>query len=94
MRWTINVKDDKSKRIIIKYDPLSDLVIFAGQCNIHNKGWVDFSSNFISSKEIDLQKILNMLVISHNEITERFETYENLNKGLNSVREVDFEIVL
>ena len=92
MKWIISVKDDKSKRISINYNPIDEILIFIGQCKLSNAGWTDFTSHFIPTEDIGLKKIQDMLVSTHNKLIERFDIYTNLNNGLSIIGEVDFSM--
>lgn len=89
MKWIIKIKNNKFKKIVIKYEPLNDIVIFNGECKI-NGNWVGFVSNFITSENIDLKKIQELLSKTYNELVKRYDTYDDLNKGLEVISEVDF----
>ena len=89
MKWIIKIRDNKFNRIIIKYDPLNDIVIFNGEAKI-NGNWIGFTSRFTSSEDIDLKKIQELLSETYDKLIERYDTYKNLNKGLEVISEIDF----
>jgi hypothetical protein len=45
MEWTVNIENKKNQRILVRFDPLNDLLHFIGQYKPHlySKEWVDFS---------------------------------------------------
>ena len=90
LRWTIKIKDDKKKRIIIKYSPIDDTLTFVGQCQLPNDGWVDFTEIEITAKDVKLKTIEDNLTTSFEKLIERFDVYDDLNKGLNIIESIDF----
>lgn len=89
MKWIIKIRDNKFKRIVINYEPLNDIVIFNGEGKV-NGNWVVFVSNFITSENIDLKKIQKLLSKTYDNLVKRYNTYEDLNKGLEVISEIDF----
>ena len=77
-------------RIVIKYNPIYDKILFVGQCNIKNLGWVDFTINEIEAKDVKLKVIQENLANSFDKLIERFEVFDNLNDGLSIIEAVDF----
>lgn len=88
MEWIIKIEgvvDDKpavltNQRVVVKFDPENEKVLFIGQFKPHNREWVNFCEES-HAMEIDLDAIQNLLLKVVNNLRKRLIAYNNLAEG-------------
>lgn len=89
MEWIVKITEQPNQRILVKFDPKKEELIFVGQYKPHNKQWVDFSEESYSM-EIDLETIQNLLLKTYKKMKKRLLAYENISEGFSVIKEIEF----
>jgi len=90
MEWIVKITEQPNQRILVKFDPKKEEVVFIGQYKPHNKQWVDFSEESYSM-EIELGTIQNLLIKTYKKMKERLAAYENISEGFSVIKEIEFK---
>jgi len=85
MEWKIAITDKPNQRIVVRFDPKNECLIFIGQYKPKNRDWVDFSEE-IYSMEIDLPTIQGLLGKTIKTMRERLKAYENISQGFDVIK--------
>lgn len=99
MEWIIKIEGKEeitnmsiilgNQRILIKFDPMAELLIFIGQYKPHNKEWVNFCQEEYSM-EIDAEAIQNVLIRTYEKLKVRLIAYKNITDGLSLIKSIEF----
>lgn len=89
MEWIVKITEQPNQRILVKFDPKKEEIIFIGQYKPHNKQWVDFSEESYSM-EIELEMIQKLLLKTYEKMKERLAAYENISEGFSVIKEIEF----
>jgi hypothetical protein len=90
MRWIVDLENKPNQRIVVRFDPKSEMVTFTGQYKPHNKEWVDFSEESYSM-EIDLETIQDLLAKTYNKMKERLIAYNNIAEGFVLLKTIEIK---
>lgn len=90
MEWTVSIFDKQNQRILVKFDPMNDIIHFIGQYKPHNKPWIDFSEEQ-HPIDIDLDTIKDLLVKTYDKMKLRLDIYNNVAEGFNYIKEIEIK---
>jgi hypothetical protein len=90
MQWKINIENKPNQRILVKFEPQEEQLIFIGQYKPHNKDWVDFSVEK-NSIEIDAITIQSLLDKTYRTMEKRLKAYENIAEGFNIIKAIEIK---
>lgn len=88
MEWKVDIENKPNQRILVKFDPLNELIIFIGQYKPHNKDWIAFSVEECVMN-IDLEKIQELLYIAYEKMKIRLEAYNNIYDGFSLIKKIE-----
>ncbi len=88
MEWIVKIDNKPKFRILVKYKPLDDLLVFYGQYKINNLDWIDFSVYEVN-KNVDLDTIQSTMIKVYNQLEERVTVYENLSEGFSYIKRIE-----
>lgn len=88
MEWKVEIEGKPNQRILVKFDPQNELVIFIGQYKPHNKDWVDFSKEEYSM-DIDLKTMQDLLFNVYKTMNSRLEAYTNISDGFTLIKKIE-----
>lgn len=96
MEWIIKLTDKPKERILVRFNPLCDELIFIGQHKPHNKPWVDFSMKINkiwgdNETIITLDDIQEMLYDTYSEMKTRLDGYEEIAEGFSVIKEIEIK---
>lgn len=104
MEWIVKIEDKLDQRILVKFDPLNESIIFIGQYKPHNKEWTNFSevsrSIWYDIKDhdtwqhndlIDVDIIQEMLYSAYNIMKERLDAYKNIAEGFSIIKLIEIK---
>jgi len=90
MEWIIKIFNKPKQRILVKFIPQKEQIIFTGQVRLSNNNfvrfdsktnlWVDFSEE-IHPMRIDLETIQELLYKVYEKMNERIKIHEDLSKS-------------
>jgi hypothetical protein len=89
MEWQVRIEGKLKQRIMVKFDPLKEIIIFTGQYSIKNK-WIDFSEEDFSMN-ITLEVIQELLFKVYEKMNERIKVHEDLNKSFNLIKLIEIK---
>jgi hypothetical protein len=87
MEWQVKIEGETKKRILVCFEPQTELIIFKGQYSIKNK-WIDFSTE-AHPMEIDLETIQDFLIKVYDTMDKRLKIYDDLNKSFEIIKSVE-----
>lgn len=90
MEWIVKINNQPSEQILVKFDPLKDMLIVYGQYRVHNKGWTNFSEE-VHSIDIDLDGLRELLAKVLKLMEKRIQSYEDINESFNVIKEIALE---
>jgi len=90
MKWTVNIEGKSNQRIIIKFDPKNEVILFIGQYKPHNKEWVDFSE-ITHVMNIDLEAIKILIEKTYDLMKVRIDAYNNINEGFTLIKNIEIK---
>jgi hypothetical protein len=90
MEWIVKIENQPNQRILVKFDPKNEVLLFIGQYKPHNKEWVDFSAELHSMK-IDLEMIQDLLYKTYKKMKERLDAYENIAEGFSVIKLIEIK---
>ena len=90
MRWIVKIEGKEDQRILVKFDPMKEEVVFIGQFKPRNREWVDFCEERYTM-EIDLEAIQNQLSKVVKIMRERLAAYNNLAEGFTILKLIAVE---
>jgi hypothetical protein len=96
MEWIVKIEgivDDKpavlaNQRVMVRFDPINESVLFIGQFKPHNKEWVDFCEESYTM-EIDLEVMQELLLKVVIKMRERLTAYNNLAEGFTLLKVIE-----
>jgi len=88
MEWKIEIENKPNQRILVKFDPLNELINFIGQYKPHNKEWVDFSKEEYSMN-IDLKTMQDLLFNVYKTMNNRLKAYTNISEGFTLIKKIE-----
>jgi len=100
MEWKIAITDKPNQRIVVRFDPKNECLIFIGQYKPKNRDWVDFvqfdkplwsidkrmTENLVTAKEIQ-----ELLLTIYNILKKRLDAYENIAEGFTIIKEIEIK---
>ena len=90
MEWKVEIEGKTNQRILVKFDPKNELIIFIGQYKPHNKEWVDFSEESYSM-DITLETIQELLFKVYQKMKERLDAYLNIAEGFKVIKLIEIK---
>jgi len=90
MRWIIKIENNANQRILVRFDPKAEQVVFIGQYKPNNAIWTDFSEESIAMNT-NLEIIQNTLTSVYDVMKKRFEAYENINQGFSVLKIIEIQ---
>jgi hypothetical protein len=88
MEWKVNIENKPNQRILVKFDPLNELIIFIGQYKPHNENWVDFSKEEYTM-DIDLKTMQDLLFNVYKTMNNRLEAFNNISEGFTFIKKIE-----
>jgi hypothetical protein len=88
MEWKVDIENKPNQRILVKFVPESETILFIGQFKPHNKEWVDFSKEECSM-EINLLQIQDILLEVYETMKIRLNVYNNLSEGFSVFKKIE-----
>jgi len=97
MKWLVKIEGKPNQRIVVKFDPLNQQLIFTGQYKQHNVEWFNFVeirkdydiSPVRSAYDFELitaEEIQNVISEVYLSLKKRVEIYEEINKGFSLIK--------
>ena len=83
MYWIVKIENKPNQRIMIKFDPMKEMLYFIGQYRIKVM-WIDFSQEEYSMN-ITLDVIQELLFKVCEKMNERLRVHDDLNKSFNAI---------
>ena len=83
MYWIVKIENKPNQRIMIKFDPIKEMLYFIGQYRIRVM-WIDFSQEEYSMN-ITLEVIQELLFKVCEKMNERVRVHDDLNKSFNAI---------
>ena len=90
MEWKVYIEDKPNQRILVRFDPMNEMIHFIGQYKPRNKDWYDFSEETYPM-EIDLETLQDMMTKVYNKMKERLTAYNNVAEGFTVIKEIKIE---
>jgi hypothetical protein len=90
MEWKVMIEGKPNQRILVRFDPLAELIRFYGQYKPHNREWVNFSEENYPM-DIDLNVLQDMMTKVYNKMKERVAAYDNVAGGFTVIKEIKIE---
>jgi hypothetical protein len=90
MEWKVSIENKPNQRILVRFDPLNEMVHFIGQYKLHNKEWYDFSKESYVM-DIDLETLQDLMTRVYNKMKKRLVAYDNIAGGFNLIKEIKIE---
>lgn len=92
MKWIVKIDEKKDQRIVVKFAPQSDELVFIGQYRAvgNNLEWFDFSEEKCSIN-IDLETIQNMLLSTYEKMKTRIDAYNNIAEGFSVIKTIEIQ---
>ena len=90
MEWIVTIEGKPSQRIVVRFDPLNEMIHFIGQYKPHNRKWVDFSEE-THVMDIDLETLQDMMSKVYVKMKERLTAYNNVAEGFTLIKEVKID---
>ncbi len=87
MEWIINIEGKKNQRIVVKFDPLNDCLVFMGQYKPHNKDWVNFTTVSTPLWYVD-EKMQELLISAEQIKTMLSKIYDMMKKTVGAYEEI------
>ena len=100
MEWKIAITDKPNQRIVIRFDPLNEFLVFIGQYKPKNRDWINFSlfEKPLWSENKDKEEVLitaeeiqDTLLITYNAFKKRLDAYENIVEGFTLLKEIEIK---
>jgi hypothetical protein len=104
MEWIVKIEGKLNQRILVKFDPQNEQLIFIGQCKLHNLQWTNFSqisksiwiiypdiiSNTTSNVGlISLEIIQNTLSGTYELMKKRYDAYNEIAEGFAHIKLIE-----
>ena len=92
MKWIVKIEGEKNQRIVVRFEPKSDELIFIGQYRAipNNLEWIDFSEEKCSINA-DLDMIQNKLLSTYETMKKRIEAYDNISEGFSIIKTIEIQ---
>jgi len=90
MEWIVTIEGKPNQRIVVRFDPMNEMIHFVGQYKPHNKKWVDFSEE-IHAMDIDLETLQDMMGKAYRKMRDRVMAYDNVAGGFILIKEVKIQ---
>lgn len=105
MEWIIKIENEPKQRILVKFDPQNELLIFIGQLKPYNKSWVDFiefkKSFWMGNRYvvngttsnlslISLEIIQETLLAIHEVMEKRVSAYQEIVEAFEHIKVIEF----
>ncbi len=92
MKWIVKIEGKKDQRIVVKFEPKSDELVFIGQYRAipNNLQWVEFSEERCSIN-VDLEMIQNKLLSTYETMKTRIEAYNNIAEGFTVIKTIEIQ---
>jgi len=102
MEWTVRIEGNLNQKILVKFDPINEELVFIGQYKPHNKSWVDFSeirknlwpNNIVIneiSNLISLEVLQETLGECYKSMKKRVEAYEEIAEGFKLITLIGYD---
>jgi hypothetical protein len=88
MEWIIKIENKVNERVLVKFNPKEEKIIFIGQFKPRNHPWVDFSEES-NSIDIDLEGIQKLLLKTVEVMRKRLVAYNNVSEGFEIIKLVE-----
>lgn len=89
MQWIVKIENKSNQRIMIKFDPMKELLYFIGQYKI-KINWIDFSEEEYSMN-ITLEIIQDLLFKVYKKMNERLKVHEDINKSFEVIKIIEIK---
>lgn len=89
MQWIVKIENKSNQRIMVKFDPMKELLYFIGQYKI-KINWIDFSQEEYSMN-ITLEVIQDILFKVYEKMNERLKVHEDLNKSFEIIKVIEIK---
>ena len=90
MEWKVTIEDKPNQRILVRFDPMNEMIHFIGQYKPHNREWVDFSKETYPM-DIDLETLQDMMTKAYRKMKDRLVAYNNVAEGFTIIKEVKIQ---
>lgn len=87
LEWIIKLEGKPACRILVRFEPLEELLRYIGQHKPKNKEWMDFSE-VTTKMNTDLQEIQSAIGTSYDVMEKRIEAYLNISNGFDVIRQI------
>ena len=104
MEWIVKIEGKPNQRIVVRFDPMNELLIFKGQYKPHNQEWVVFSERnqrlFVENPSehivndiilINAERIQDILLHVYDEMKKRLDAYENIAEGFTLIKLIEIK---
>jgi hypothetical protein len=97
MEWKIAITNKPNERIVVRFDPKNQYLVFIGQYKPKNRGWIDFiliNKQFLSIDTkmmeylITAEEIQETLLSTYNILKKRVDVYNNIAEGFTVIKEI------
>jgi hypothetical protein len=98
MKWDVKIENKPNQKIVVKFDPMSEKLIFAGQYKPHNREWVNFTETeeqlwqYEEGQEkifITFERIQELLLKTYEILKERVTAYEDIAEGMSAIKVIE-----
>lgn len=96
MEWIVKIENDSKKRVLVKFDPLSEEIVFKGQYHTsskdwaltHDVSWVDFSVENINTDNVSLEDIQGVIFRIYEKMNERLKAFNDLSESFKIIQTI------
>ena len=88
MEWIIKIENKPNQRILVRFNPLNEELIFIGQFRTGGNEWNDFNVEIISMN-VELPQIQEAIFKIAEIMQKRIDAYNNLAEGFSIIKVVE-----
>lgn len=90
MKWIVKIAGKDNQRIVVRFLPLDEELVFIGQYKQHNLEWQDFS--IISHEmKINAETIEKLLFNTYEKMNERLSIYNDIAEGFTLIKLIEIQ---
>jgi hypothetical protein len=91
MEWKVAIENQPNQRILVRFDPLAELLIFSGQYKPHNKEWTTFGEEICGINNVDAIIIQEKLLEVYQIMEKRLNQYKNIEEGFTLIKTIEIQ---
>jgi hypothetical protein len=87
LEWIIRLEDKPDCRILVRFEPMEELLHYIGQHKPKNKEWLRFSE-IITKMDTNLNEIQATIAEAYDVMEKRIDGYVNISNGFDIIRQI------